>query len=272
MNYLNDESPQMIGKRDFNIRIALFLGAALFYALDIGWVGLIFLTLGVASFFQHMTTVIRLKAINSVLSQVDVFRHGYRIKGADAIAVRTTNGAPSHSPHYQNLTQVARTSDGMWFLVRFQVRSLVPRAEITEIQLADDADIKLRLQDEPHLYEKWFAGERSAPIAGNTSPGHELFEGSSIRTFVCSNESWKDSAYPLKLITVQAQGTRHTERSALIGALEDALDRLRAGDIAGEHSDDDYGYRFEVAENMPVTIFADPASQSETGDHPIAQA
>lgn len=60
------------------------------------------------------------------------------------------------------------------------------------------------------------------------------------------SQSWIDHAYPLQQITVQIQGTRHSDRAAVIGQLETVLARLRAGDLSGQDHDDDFGYRFNV--------------------------
>ncbi|ORE47828.1 hypothetical protein BKN49_05435 [Pseudomonas aeruginosa] len=63
------------------------------------------------------------------------------------------------------------------------------------------------------------------------------------------------------MVTIQAQGTEHTEPESLIRSLESALARLRAGEIAGEESDDDFGYRFQVSTNLDGSIFTAPASR-----------
>ncbi|MCY1464193.1 hypothetical protein D9M71_821870 [compost metagenome] len=61
-------------------------------------------------------------------------------------------------------------------------------------------------------------------------------------------------------MSIQAQGTRHSSRASMIAQLEAALERLKNGDTTGEHSDDDFGYRFIVNKAMDCTIFKDPAS------------
>ncbi|BBA45235.1 TPA: hypothetical protein ACK3Q6_006453 [Burkholderia cepacia] len=75
-----------------------------------------------------------------------------------------------------------------------------------------------------------------------------------------ASPEWIEQAYPLQQITVQVQGTRHSNRAALIDQLETAIARLRAGDQCGSVHDDDFGYRFVVAESISgPSFFDDPA-------------
>lgn len=60
------------------------------------------------------------------------------------------------------------------------------------------------------------------------------------------NEDWIQHAYPLQQITIHLQGTRRSDRAAVIDQLETVLERLRRGERAGTEHDDDFGYRFEV--------------------------
>ena len=74
------------------------------------------------------------------------------------------------------------------------------------------------------------------------------------------NEHWIQHAYPLQQITIHLQGTRHSDRAAVIDQLETVLARLRRGDLAGADHDDDFGYRFEVvAASDGPSFFDDPA-------------
>lgn len=78
-----------------------------------------------------------------------------------------------------------------------------------------------------------------------------------------ANDSWVQHAYPLQKITVQVQGTRHSNRQALISELETALERLKRGDESGESHDDDFGYRFFVQSNSRGPSFFDtPAGEN----------
>lgn len=69
--------------------------------------------------------------------------------------------------------------------------------------------------------------------------------------------SWRAHAYPLKQITIQLQGTRHSSRESMIDQLETVLERLRAGDTSGCRHDDDYGYAFRVADSDGPSFFDD---------------
>jgi len=48
-----------------------------------------------------------------------------------------------------------------------------------------------------------------------------------------SNQDWNEHAYPLQQISIQLQGTRHSDRTAIIDQLETVIARLRAGDVRG---------------------------------------
>lgn len=74
-----------------------------------------------------------------------------------------------------------------------------------------------------------------------------------------SNQEWVDHAYPLQQITIQLQGTRHSDKAAVIEQLESVLARLKAGDITGCVHDDDFGYRFEYQAQVGSSIFDEPA-------------
>jgi hypothetical protein len=66
------------------------------------------------------------------------------------------------------------------------------------------------------------------------------------RRHVQEDTSWIAHAYPLQQIRIDLQGTRHSDRAAVIDQLETVLSRLRAGELAGGVDDDDFGYRFAV--------------------------
>lgn len=51
-------------------------------------------------------------------------------------------------------------------------------------------------------------------------------------------QAWIKHAYPLRQITVQIQGTRHSDRAAVNEPLETVIARLRAGDQRGSECDD----------------------------------
>lgn len=72
-----------------------------------------------------------------------------------------------------------------------------------------------------------------------------------------TNQGWIEHAYPLQQITIQLQGTRYSDRAAIVSQLETVLARLRAGEAQGEDHDDDFGYRFTLAEKSPGPSFFD---------------
>ncbi|MFY1903645.1 hypothetical protein ACOTBZ_28570 [Achromobacter xylosoxidans] len=73
-------------------------------------------------------------------------------------------------------------------------------------------------------------------------------------------QNWIEHAYPLKQITVQLQGTRHSELVTLINLLQTVITRLEAGDLSGSEHDDDFGYRFAVSESTSGPSFFDAAA------------
>ena len=78
-----------------------------------------------------------------------------------------------------------------------------------------------------------------------------------------SSEEWIAHAYPLQQVTIKLQGTRHSDKAAIIGQLETVLARLKAGDKAGQDHDDDFGYSFEYAVASPGPSFFDEPAGSD---------
>lgn len=74
-----------------------------------------------------------------------------------------------------------------------------------------------------------------------------------------ATEEWKKHAYPLQLITIRLQGTRHSSLDSILSQLQEISDRVKAGEKTGESSDDDFGYLFEFNE-PEETIFGDKPS------------
>jgi len=67
-------------------------------------------------------------------------------------------------------------------------------------------------------------------------------------------------SHPLQQITVHLQGTRHSNRGAIIDQLEVVLARVKRGDVKGEVRDDDFGYRFVVeSQSHGPSFFDEPA-------------
>ncbi len=78
-----------------------------------------------------------------------------------------------------------------------------------------------------------------------------------------NNEDWIAHAYPLQQVTIKLQGTRHSDKTAVIGQLETVLARLKAGDSAGHDHDDDFGYAFEYVAASPGPSFFDAPAGSK---------
>ncbi len=74
-----------------------------------------------------------------------------------------------------------------------------------------------------------------------------------------TDAAWRAHAYPLKQITIQLQGTRHSSHDSIVQQLETVLARLRAGDTAGASHDDDFGYQFQAVESTGPSFFTEPA-------------
>lgn len=77
------------------------------------------------------------------------------------------------------------------------------------------------------------------------------------------NQNWIAHAYPLQQVTVQLQGTKHSDNAAIIGQLEIVLARLRMGELKGQDHDDDFGYRFAVdSASAGPSFFDEPAGSN----------
>lgn len=70
-------------------------------------------------------------------------------------------------------------------------------------------------------------------------------------------QSWIEHAYPLKRITVQVQGTRHSDLKNMADQLRQVADLIDAGQFDGRDDDDDFGYRFTVEDGKAESIFPD---------------
>lgn len=77
-----------------------------------------------------------------------------------------------------------------------------------------------------------------------------------------SNENWIAHAYPLQQVTIKLQGTRHSDKAAIVAQLETVLARLKAGDTSGQDHDDDFGYAFEYVQAVPGPSFFDEPAGS----------
>ncbi len=73
---------------------------------------------------------------------------------------------------------------------------------------------------------------------------------------------WMKHAYPLQQVTIKLQGTRHSDKAAIVAQLETVLARLKAGDTSGQDHDDDFGYAFEYLQAVPGPSFFDEPAGS----------
>lgn len=196
------------------------------------------LVLELMSLMQYATEEITLK---HALDGIDVIRDGARLVGSDAIVV--TKARLGTNDGIRTYRALLRTKNRDWFAV--DLCRMVPqgRAVATSICIISQKEAMEALEDDPERHIFWsdqIANEDRADADG---------------------ESASTAAKPLTLVTIQAQGTEHTSPESLLRSLESAMARLRAGEIAGEESDDDFGYRFQVSSNQADSIFPVPASR-----------
>ncbi len=71
------------------------------------------------------------------------------------------------------------------------------------------------------------------------------------------SQRWIEHAYPLKRITVHAQGTRHSDLKDMADQLRKIADLIDAGQLTGWDDDDDFGYSFAVETDRAESIFPD---------------
>lgn len=70
-----------------------------------------------------------------------------------------------------------------------------------------------------------------------------------------NRDEWMLHAYPLKQLTINLQGTKHTSKDDLIALLENIIFEIKNEKEAGKAEDDDYGYIFEYKDNANKSIF-----------------
>jgi len=67
---------------------------------------------------------------------------------------------------------------------------------------------------------------------------------------------WEQHAHPLKRLTIEVQGTRHSDKEALLALVNDVSALLASGEVSGREHDDDFGYTFEYTpETNQPSIF-----------------
>lgn len=188
------------------------------------------------SLMQYATEEVTLK---HALDGIDVIRDGARLVGSEAIVV--TKARLGTNDGIRTYRALLRTKTRDWFAV--DLCRMIPqgRAVATSISIISQKEALEAMEDDPERHVFW-----SAQIDSESR---------------VDSESASMASTPFTLVTIQAQGTEHTEPESLIRSLESALARLRAGEIAGEESDDDFGYRFQVSTNLDGSIFTAPASR-----------
>ena len=65
----------------------------------------------------------------------------------------------------------------------------------------------------------------------------------------------RGSVYPLKLITIQAQGTKSSNKDNLIAQLKIAIEHLEAGTSSGSNNIDQCGFAFSYEDHLHQSIF-----------------
>ncbi|MFH0134826.1 hypothetical protein ACGLHS_31750 [Variovorax sp. VaC1] len=68
---------------------------------------------------------------------------------------------------------------------------------------------------------------------------------------------WKTHAYPLQQVTIKLQGTRLSNRAAIVGQLDTVRARLQVGEQNGHDHDDDFGYSFRYDRAVDGPSFFD---------------
>lgn len=68
---------------------------------------------------------------------------------------------------------------------------------------------------------------------------------------------WKVHAYPLQQVTIKLQGTRLSNRAAIVGQLDTVRARLQVGEKNGHDHEDDFGYSFRYDQAVDGPSFFD---------------
>lgn len=95
----------------------------------------------------------------------------------------------------------------------------------------------------------------------NGSDHHVVTQNCENQTITHVNPDWVDHAYPLQRFTITAQGTRHSQKEHIIKMLEEALDRIKNGDIEGMSHDDDFGYIFKFEDHSTSSVFNESSGE-----------
>lgn len=154
-----------------------------------------------------------------------------------------------------NKPVLGTTADGMASLLRDARRYIIERGGQRSDKLATPEDVAdfldaCGIQQES---ERWCAALAGVPIEVDGSTVRFIEVGEPDVSTVPS--AWIIHAYPLQQVRIELQGTRLSDRQAIIGQLETVLARLRAGDHDGSEHDDDFGYRFTVTSAATASAF-----------------
>jgi hypothetical protein len=129
-------------------------------------------------------------------------------------------------------------------------------------KLVSDHESMLRTQEALLRKEREDALKREHPAA-IAEPAADSVNQSQPVVLVSDqpSEEWIKHAYPLQQVLIKLQGTRHSERDSIVQQLTTILERLNAGDAAGQRHDDDFGYSFSFVKSSPgPSFFEAPAS------------
>lgn len=159
-----------------------------------------------------------------------------------------------------NKQALGTTANGMTGLLRDAPRYIVERAGQRSHSLAtpeDVADFLNACGIQPES-QRWDAAMAGVPIDVDDSTVRFIEVGQPDVSTV--PPAWVVHAYPLQQVRIELQGTRHSDRLAIIEQLETVLARLRAGEHEGSEHDDDFGYRFSVTSAATASVFgSEPA-------------
>lgn len=71
-------------------------------------------------------------------------------------------------------------------------------------------------------------------------------------------DRWEQNAYPLKQVTIELQGTKHSDLISVSKQLLTIMEKIQKGELSGEEEDDDFGFRFSVQNEATSSIFKSP--------------
>lgn len=177
--------------------------------------------------------------------------------------VEAANAGLLRNPGVKNVAENMLSGNAAYgvFLFAAAVVTLLCLAHARRARLVSKAAANQLAYENEQACENEFSRSQSTSYEPVCMHGREPCSSDSVTPFFPPpHTNWMAKAYPLKLMSIQAQGTRHCSRAEVIAHLETALDRLKKGEIQGEMSDDDDGYRFIEVQEMDRSIFNAPSS------------